>query len=221
MSAVVLPSVIWPLARSEFCRLQHGLDVGHGQAVAGQLGGIHLDADGWERAAADVDLADALNLRELLLNDGGGFVVELVGAVFIRGEAEDHDGRIGGIDLAIGGIGGEIGGQIGAGGLMAASTSRAAPSMLRLRSNWMVMVVVPRPLVEVISVTPAMWPNWRSSGVATEEAMISALAPGRPALTEMVGKSTCGREKQAAPGKRLRRRWRWRPSAAWWRPAGG
>src|SRR5258705_12726855 len=52
---------------------------------------------------------------------------------------------------------------------------------------------VPRPLVDVISVTPAMWPNWRSRGVATEEAMISALAPGRLALTEMVGKSTCGK----------------------------
>src|SRR6202166_5464445 len=57
----------------------------------------------------------------------------------------------------------------------------------------MVTLVVPRPLEEVISVTRAMRPNWRSRGVATEEAMISALAPGRLALTEMVGKSTCGR----------------------------
>ncbi len=39
---------------------------------------------------------------------------------------------------------------------------------------------------------PAMWPNCRSSGVATDEAMISALAPGRLAETEIVGKSTCG-----------------------------
>ena len=37
-----------------------------------------------------------------------------------------------------------------------------------------------------------MWLNWRSSGVATEAAMICALAPGRPAWTLMVGKSTCG-----------------------------
>src|ERR1035438_9452974 len=57
----------------------------------------------------------------------------------------------------------------------------------------MVTEVVPRLLAEVISVTAAMWPNWRSRGVATEEAIISALAPGRPALTEIVGKSTCGR----------------------------
>ena len=26
---------------------------------------------------------------------------------------------------------------------------------------------------------PAMRPNWRSSGVATEDAMVSGLAPGR------------------------------------------
>ena len=54
------------------------------------------------------------------------------------------------------------------------------------------MDVVPSELDEVISVTPAIWPNWRSSGAATEEAMISALAPGRLAPTAIVGKSTCG-----------------------------
>jgi hypothetical protein len=38
-----------------------------------------------------------------------------------------------------------------------------------------------------------MRPNWRSSGVATADAIVSGLAPGRFAPTEMVGKSTCGR----------------------------
>src|SRR5208337_3360438 len=57
----------------------------------------------------------------------------------------------------------------------------------------MVTEVLPRVLVEVISVTPAMWPNCRSRGVATDDAMISALAPGKPELTEIVGKSTSGR----------------------------
>src|SRR6185369_14150103 len=57
----------------------------------------------------------------------------------------------------------------------------------------MVMLVEPRLLVEVISVTPAMRPNWRSSGAATEVDMVTGSAPGRPAETEMVGKSTCGR----------------------------
>src|SRR5207247_9019730 len=34
--------------------------------------------------------------------------------------------------------------------------------------------------------------NWRSSGVATAEAIVAGLAPGRPATTEIVGKSTWG-----------------------------
>src|ERR1700690_2012027 len=56
---------------------------------------------------------------------------------------------------------------------MAASTSRAAPSMFRLKSNCSVMDVEPSELDDVISVTPAMWPNSRSSGVAMDDAMIS------------------------------------------------
>jgi hypothetical protein len=32
----------------------------------------------------------------------------------------------------------------------------------------------------------------RSSGVATADAIVSGLAPGSEALTEMVGNSTCG-----------------------------
>src|SRR5713101_4619015 len=64
--------------------------------------------------------------------------------------------------------------------------------MLRFRSNWIVMLVDPRELVEVISVSAAMRPNWRSSGVATEEAIVSGLAPGRFPVTWLVGKSTSG-----------------------------
>ena len=76
--------------------------------------------------------------------------------------------------------------------LSAACTSRAAPSMLRLRSNWMVMLVEPSELVEVISVTPAISPSRRSSGAATVAAMIAGSAPGRLADTRMVGNSTVG-----------------------------
>ena len=43
--------------------------------------------------------------------------------------------------------------------LSAACTSRAAPSMLRDRSNWTEMRVEPAELVEVISVTPAIVPS--------------------------------------------------------------
>jgi len=76
--------------------------------------------------------------------------------------------------------------------VIAACTSRAAASILRERSNCIVMLVEPSWLVEVIWLTPAMRPNCRSSGVATDEAMVSGLAPGRPALTLMTGYSTCG-----------------------------
>src|SRR5438093_13671178 len=54
------------------------------------------------------------------------------------------------------------------------------------------MRVEPSELAEVISVTPAMRPSERSSGVATVAAMVSGLAPGSDACTEMVGKSTWG-----------------------------
>src|SRR5271170_3378646 len=64
--------------------------------------------------------------------------------------------------------------------------------MLRLRSNCSVMLTCPKVLCDVISVTDEIRPNSRSRGVATEEAMISGLAPGREADTETVGKSTCG-----------------------------
>ena len=40
---------------------------------------------------------------------------------------------------------------------------------------------------------PAMVEKFFSSGVATPEAIVSGLAPGRLALTVMVGKSTVGR----------------------------
>ena len=54
------------------------------------------------------------------------------------------------------------------------------------------MPVEPSELLDVISVMPAMRPSERSSGVATVAAMVSGLAPGSDAWTEMVGKSTCG-----------------------------
>src|SRR3979490_109681 len=71
-------------------------------------------------------------------------------------------------------------------------TSRAAASMLRLRSNWMVMTLVPCDELDDIDEMPAMVDSWRSMMPATEAAMVSALAPGKVALTAMVGKSTRG-----------------------------
>ena len=65
--------------------------------------------------------------------------------------------------------------------------------MLRLSSNCTVIEVEPSEDTEVISLTPAMMPSWRSSGAATVAAMMAGSAPGRLADTRMVGISTLGR----------------------------
>ena len=74
----------------------------------------------------------------------------------------------------------------------AVCTSRAAPSMLRLRSNWIVIEVMPSDDDEVSELMPAMVDSWRSMGAATDAAMVSALAPGNSPVMLMVGKSTAG-----------------------------
>src|SRR5262249_59362384 len=58
--------------------------------------------------------------------------------------------------------------------------------------NCTVTLVVPSALFDVISLTPAIRPNRRSSGMAAAVAIVVGLAPGRLALTLIVGKSTLG-----------------------------
>ena len=65
--------------------------------------------------------------------------------------------------------------------------------MFRSRENWMLMVVAPWELEELIESMPEIEENCFSSGVATVAAMVSGLAPGRNAVTLIVGKSTSGR----------------------------
>ena len=62
--------------------------------------------------------------------------------------------------------------------LIASSTSVAAASTLRLRSNCTVMVEVPSTLIDVICARPLIWLNCVSSGWATLLAITSGLAPG-------------------------------------------
>ena len=61
---------------------------------------------------------------------------------------------------------------------MAVCTSTTALSMLRSRSNVIVMLALPVPLREVISSTPAIVVNWRSSGLATVAAIVAGSPPG-------------------------------------------
>jgi len=64
------------------------------------------------------------------------------------------------------------------------------PVQIKLKARYWLS---PSWLEDVIWFTPAMRPNCLSRGVATAEAMVSGLAPGRPAETEMTGNSTWGR----------------------------
>ncbi|WP_237567275.1 hypothetical protein [Burkholderia pseudomallei] len=76
--------------------------------------------------------------------------------------------------------------------LIAACTSRAAPSMSRFRLNCSTIRALPTELIDVISATSAIEPRCRSSGLVTLVATVSGLAPGSDACTRIVGKSTCG-----------------------------
>jgi hypothetical protein len=62
--------------------------------------------------------------------------------------------------------------------LIADWTPCSATSSATARSNCSVMIDAPPELVEVICLTPGIWPNWRSRGAVTEEVITSALAPG-------------------------------------------
>ncbi len=71
------------------------------------------------------------------------------------------------------------------------------------------MLVLPSELSLVISVTPAIRPNRRSSGIATAVAIVVGLAPGRLPLMLIVGMSTRGSgatgrlRNAAAPASRI------------------
>jgi hypothetical protein len=83
---------------------QHGLQIPESESIGGQLRGIRIYTNRGQSAAAHADLAHALYLRKLLHDDSGSGVVHALRAVFVGGEAKDHDGRVGGIHFAIGGI---------------------------------------------------------------------------------------------------------------------
>ena len=88
--------------------------------------------------------------------------------------------------LYVGGAGNVRGNRFEA-ALIAACTSCSAASMLRDSSNWSVICELPKPDTDVICARPGIWPNCRSSGVVTADAIVSALAPGSRVETRMVG----------------------------------
>ena len=59
--------------------------------------------------------------------------------------------------------------------------------MSRSRSNCIVIWLLPVPLCDTIESTPAIVVNWRSSGLATDDAIVTGSPPGSEACTLMVG----------------------------------
>ena len=96
----------------------------------------------------------------------------------VRGQRQNHDRRIGRVDLAIRRIARQVRRQLAArridGRLHVARRGIDIPVQIELQRD----AGAAELLDEVISVTPAMRPNCRSSGVATDEAIVSGLAPG-------------------------------------------
>ena len=65
--------------------------------------------------------------------------------------------------------------------------------MSRFKSNCRVIRVSPCWLDEVIELRPEIAASCFSSGSAIDDAIVSGLAPGSDAWTEITGKSTLGR----------------------------
>jgi len=70
---------------------------------------------------------------------------------------------------------------------MAACTSCSATSSVWPSVNCSVTIDTPAALVELIRSSPAIWPNWRSSGAVMVLLITSGLPPGYSVRTWMVG----------------------------------
>ena len=183
------------LGRVDGLLADDGAHIVQRQAAGGDLVGIQPDADGGSLRPMEIDEADAVHLRDLLRDDVFGIVVELRHRHDVGGQGERQQGRVRRVDLVKGRRVGKVLRQsCPPRPQIAIWTSCDAALMSRARSNCIVIEVRPDELTEVICVTPeTLVDSEFSSGVATEVAIVSALAPGRLAETWIVGKSTCGK----------------------------
>ena len=168
-------------------RRNRGAHILQSDAVAAQLVGFELDAHRRQCAAAELDLAHAADLRQLLLDDGIGRIVELRRGQRARGQRQDDDGRIGRIVLAVGGIIAQRARQIGARRLdRRFHVARGAVDVAvqrELHHHSRGADVVARG--QLGHARDGRQP--RSSGSATVEAMMSGLAPAMFACTATTG----------------------------------
>jgi hypothetical protein len=95
----------------------HRRHVVEGEAERGELGGIDLHPDRRLLLAADGDLGDAADLRDLLRQDILGVVVDHGQRQHVGMNGEEQDRRIGRVDLAVGRRVRQILRQLAAGGI--------------------------------------------------------------------------------------------------------
>ena len=171
--------------------------------LAARLGRVHLDADRRRTVAEDRDLGNAGHLRDLLREEEIGVIVDEGQRHRLERTENMMMGEVGRVDLLVARRRRHLARQ----GLAGDGDGRLhvlpAESMLRLRSNWMTIVVAPSALSEVSWLTPGS-ARTAAQRAATDDAMVSALAPWKLAVTWMVGKSTCGNGATGRNGKETR-----------------
>ena len=131
-------------------------------------------------AAADRHEADAGDLGDLLREHRVGEVVDLRRAAASPSvTASVRIGWSAGLLFEyVGGAGSVRGNRFDA-ALIAAWTSCWAASMSRSSVNCSVICELPKLETDVICASDGIWPNWRSSGVVTADAIVSGLRAGQ------------------------------------------
>ena len=104
-----------PLGAVGIGRLQRPPHVVEAEAEPLQDHRIEADAHRGRGSAADEDLSDSWHLRNFLLDNRGGRILQLGSVVERGGQRQNHDGGVGGIHLARGWIGGQVGRQAATG----------------------------------------------------------------------------------------------------------
>ena len=149
------------------------------QVVGGQLRGVGLNAHRGLLPAGDGDQAHAGDLGDLLRQVGVGRVFDLVQRKGVGVERQRHDRRVGGVDLAIDGRIGQVGGQKAVAGVdgrlhLLLGHVDVLVEIEFQRDDRAAAASSPRSSAS----GPGIWPNWRSKGAVTEEAITSGPAPG-------------------------------------------